>query len=95
MRMDKKQYKMHKPQCLHVKEKTPDTESMKTFVDASEAAYVVVVCIWYTCQDRSVSTDIVALKIQIAPSNALSITRLGLMGNCYQCSTFYENIENS
>lgn len=53
---------------------------MHTFVDASENAYGAVTYARYSYKDGSISTNIVAAKTRVAPSKALSIPRLELMG---------------
>ena len=45
-----------------------DTLSLHTFVDSSESAYGTVVYARYSYNDSSISTNIVAAKIKVAPS---------------------------
>ena len=68
------------PRCLLEKGKAVDTVTLHTFVDASENAYGAVTYARYSYQDGSISTNIVAAKTRVAPSKALSIPRLELMG---------------
>ena len=68
------------PRCLLVKGKPAGTVSLHTFVDASENAYGAVVYARYSYEDGSISTNIVAAKTRVAPSETTSIPRLELMG---------------
>ena len=68
------------PRCLFEKGKAADTVTLHTFVDASENAYGAVTYARYSYQDGPISTNIVAAKTRVAPSKALSIPRLELMG---------------
>ena len=68
------------PRCLPEKGKAVDTVTLHTFVDASENAYGAVTYARYSYQDGSISTNIVTAKTRVAPSKALSIPRLELMG---------------
>ena len=72
--------KIQIPRCLQDKERSSDTMSLHTFVDASEYAYGAVVYARCTYADGSFSSKIVAAKTRIAPSTATSIPRLELMG---------------
>ena len=72
--------KVHIPRCLQEKEKMIDTLSLHTCVDSSESAYGAVVYARYNYQDGSISTNIVAAKTKVAPSIAIRIPRLELMG---------------
>ena len=68
------------PRCLQDKERSSDTMSLHTFVDASESAYGAVVYARCTYADGSFSSKIVAAKTRVAPNTATSIPRLELMG---------------
>ena len=68
------------PRCLLEKGKAVDTVTLHTFVEASENAYGAVTHARYSYQDGSISKNIVAAKTRVAPSKALSIPRLELMG---------------
>ena len=72
--------KLQITRCLQEKEKIVDTLSLHTFVDSSESAYGAVVYARYDYQDGSISANIIAAKTKIAPSLAMSIPRLELMG---------------
>ena len=66
--------------CLQDKERSPDTISLHTFVDASEDAYGAIVYARCTYEGGSVSSNIVAARSRVAPSIATSIPRWELMG---------------
>ena len=68
------------PRCLQEKTKTVNALALHTFVDASENAYGAVVYARYSYEDGSLSSNIVAAKTRVAPTNATSIPRLELMG---------------
>lgn len=68
------------PRCLQEKTKTVNALALHTFLDASENAYGAVVYARYSYEDGSLSSNIVAAKTRVAPTNATSIPRLELMG---------------
>ena len=68
------------PRCLQEKTKTVNAIALHMFVDASENAYEAVVYASYSIEDGSLSSNIVAAKTRVAPTNATSIPRLELMG---------------
>ena len=68
------------PRCLIVKGKQIDNMFLHTFADASENAYGAVVYVRCRYQDGTITTNIVAAKTRVAPSQATSIPRLKLMG---------------
>ena len=67
------------PRCLGQKERTSDTMSLHTFVDASQDAYGAVVYARCIYTDGSVSSHLVAAKTRVVPSVSTSIQRLELM----------------
>ena len=69
---------------------------MHTFVDASENAFGAVVYTRYRYGDGSFSTYIVAAKTQVAPSKALSIPHIELVGAVLgmRLSTRISNVMN-
>ena len=72
--------KVRIPRCLRRKDRSLDSMSLHTFVDASENAYGAVVYARCTYDDGSSSSEIVAAKSRVAPCIATSIPRLELMG---------------
>ena len=72
--------KVRIPGCLQRKDRSLDSMSLHTFVDASENAYGAVVYARCTYEDGSSSSEIVAAKFRVAPCIATSIPRLELMG---------------
>ncbi len=68
------------PRCLPDADKTIETVTLHTFVDASENAYGAVVYAMYTYTDGTVSTRMIAAKTRVAPNIASSVPRLELMG---------------
>ena len=72
--------KVRIPRCLQRKDRSLDSMSLHTFVDASENAYGAVVYARRTYEEGSSSSEIVAAKSRVAPCIATSIPRLELMG---------------
>ena len=68
------------PRCISDTQKTVDTISLHTFVDASQYAYGAVTYARCTYKDGTMSSSIVAAKTRVAPTVATSIPRLELMG---------------
>ena len=72
--------KVRIPRCLQRKDRSLDSISLHTFVDALENANGAVVYASCTFKDGSSSSEIVAAKFRVAPCIATSIPRLELMG---------------
>ena len=68
------------PRCLRfVPEQVVLSETLHTFVDASQDAYGAVVYLKVSYESGSVSSRLVAAKTRVAPLTATSIPRLELM----------------
>ena len=68
------------PRCLRfAPEQVVLSETLHTFVDASQDAYGAVVYLKVSYESGSVSSQLVAAKTRVAPLAATSIPRLELM----------------
>ena len=67
------------PRCLRFDPEVVLSETLHTFVDASQDAYGAIVYLKVIYQSGSASSRLVAAKTRIAPLAATSIPRLELM----------------